>query len=347
MTLRVGVIGLGLMGSVQVAGFRQNPAFEVTAVCDVNPARAQEVGREYGIPRVYTAPEDLLEGERLDVLAIATPPDLHHALSIAGLQRGWHVLCEKPMALNTGQATEMWHHAQTSGQTNIIDHELRFNGNRARIQALISAGYVGRPRHALVVQVGNSLADTERTRWTWWSEVSRGGGLLGETGSHAIDLLRWWLGEVVKVRGAVRTFVTERPDADGRIRPVETDDYTAFSLEFRDGVVAEVVISGVGGYPGWRQLEIHGEDGALVLDRDERLWGHRRGRQDAEDLTVEETVPSLVNYPGDIWSPAFVRLVGRFADAIRDGEKPSPAADFQDGLHCQRVMDAVRADAGG
>src|SRR5574341_200767 len=341
MAMRVGVIGLGLMGSVHVAGFKQNKDYEVVAVCDVDQARAHEIGKQHEVPRIYADPDALLRLEELDVLGIATPPDLHHSLSIAGLQRGWHVLCEKPTAMNSQLAEDMWRQAAASGCINIIDHELRFNGNRSRIKELLASGFVGTPRHVLVHQVSNGLADVNRTRWTWWSQKEHGGGLLGETGSHAIDLLRWWFGDVLSARGAIHTFITVRPDRAGQERRVETDDYASFSLRFNNDILADVILSGVGGYAGQRTLEIHGEEGALVLDDHEQLWGYRRDRPEPEDLTIKETIPSLVNYPNDIWSPAFVRLIARMAEAIQKREKPVPASDFYDGLQCQRVMDAI------
>lgn len=343
MAIRTGVIGLGLMGGVQVAGFQKSPDFEVVAVCDIDRARADKVAMQYGVSRVYTDPDELVRRETLDLLGIATPPDSHSALSIAALDRGWHVLCEKPTAMNAGEAEEMVRHARGAKLINVIDHELRFNPVRARMRELIRSGYVGRPTQVFLYQISGDLADTARTKWTWWSQGPRGGGLLGETGSHAIDLLRWFFGDITDARGRVHTFVTERPDADGVTRPVDTDDYTAFSLTFASGVLADVVLSGTAGHPGGRRLEVNGDAGALVLDDQERLLGYRRGSAEPEDVTVAEEIPSLINYPGDYYSPAFYRLIGRFAEAVREGGAPTPAADFEDGLAVQRTLDAVRA----
>lgn len=343
MALRVGVIGLGLIGGIQVDGFQSHvDETEVVAVCDINAQRAEECAAKYNVPQHYTDGDELIEKEELDILAIGTPPDTHHRYSLAGLERGWHILCEKPTAMNAAEAEEMSASAQKAGVVHVIDHELRFNGNRARIKELVDAGYIGTPRHAHVNQVGNSLVNTP---WTWWSTKAMGGGGLGEFASHSIDLLRWWLGDVKKAYGEVHTFITSRDDADGNTKEVDSDDYLAFSMHFESGARAQLTMSGVGGYPGERRLEIHGDQGTLVLDGQEKLWGYQSNRKEPEDLTVAETIPSLVGMEGDIWSPAFVLLARRMVDAIEKGEAATPAADFEDGLHIQRVLDQVRASS--
>ncbi len=343
MAHRVGVIGLGLIGDILVNTFQSHvERTEVIAVCDIDVDRAQSCATKYKVPRHYTEGMSLIEKEELDILVIGTPPDSHHPYSLAGIARGWHVLCEKPTAMNAIEVEEMLDQAKEAGIVHVIDHELRFNGNRAEIKDRIEAGYIGQPRHAVVNQIGNSLVNTP---WTWWSTKAMGGGALGEFASHAIDLLRWWMGDVEKAYGEVHTYITSRADSEGVVKPVDSDDYLAFSMHFLNGARAQVTMSGVGGYASPRRYEIHGEEGALVIDHDERLWGYRNGQEEPEELTVPESIPSLVGMAGDIWSPSVVRLANRMVEAIEKGENPTPAADFNDGLHIQRVLDQVRASS--
>ena len=340
MKLRVGILGLGLIGDIQVDTFQSYVEdTEVVAVCDIDTQRARHCAAKYEVPRHYTDGEALIESEELDILCICTPPDSHHLYTLAGLQRGWHIICEKPSAMNEGEVQEMLRAAQSAGVTHVVDHELRFNGNRARIKELIGSGYIGHPRHAVVVQTNNSLVDTP---WTWWSTAAMGGGALGEFASHSIDLLRWWFGDIAHASGEIHTFITERPDADGNVKPVDSDDYLSFSLHFTNGARAQGTMSGVAGYSGLRHVEINGNEGALMIDDKERLWGYQNGKDEPEDLTVEETIPSLVGFPGDIWSPAFVRLAQGLITCISKGDPLVAAANFNDGLHVQRVLDQVR-----
>jgi predicted dehydrogenase len=95
----------------------------------------------------------------------------------------------------------------------MIDHELRFNPNRARIATLIADGTLGEIRHVNVANIGNSWADSaSRPKGDWWSLAEQGGGRLGANGSHQVDMLRWWLGEVAWVTGAAPTVVPDRLD---------------------------------------------------------------------------------------------------------------------------------------
>jgi len=130
-------------------------------------------------------------------------------------------------------------------------------------------------------------ADPSRP-WNWWSDASRGGGLLGAVGSHQIDLLRYWLGEVEAAAGTVETCVKERPLPDGTgHRAVTADDATAFSLRFASGAVATVVLSVVASHPLGPRTEVWGEEGVLILDEGERLWGARARLYAGADLIVE------------------------------------------------------------
>lgn len=343
MKLRVGIVGLGLIGDIQVNTFQEfvNET-EVIAVCDTDAQRAQDCAAKYDVPRHYTDAEALIEKEELDILSICTPPESHHMYTMAGLKRGWHILCEKPTAMNEGEAEEMLSTAQDAGVMHVIDHELRFNGNRSRIKDLIGSGYIGHPRHAVVVQTSNSLIETP---WTWWSNKEMGGGALGEFASHSIDLLRWWMGDIARASGEIHTFITERGDPQGNIKLVDSDDYLTFSLQFVNGERAQGTMSGVAGYAGLSHVEINGDEGALVIDGEERLWGYQNQRNEREELTVEETIPSLVGFPGDIWSPAFVRLAEGLVLAIETGEAMTLAANFHDGLCVQRALDQVRVSS--
>jgi predicted dehydrogenase len=102
--------------------------------------------------------------------------------------------------MDAGEAAAMLQAAEAAGIVHMIDHELRFNPTRARVAELISSGYIGQVRYASIRNVSALRADPTR-EWTWWSDRSLGGGALGASGSHHVDLLRWWLGEIVAVSG--------------------------------------------------------------------------------------------------------------------------------------------------
>jgi predicted dehydrogenase len=341
-TLRVGVIGTGFGSLVQIPAFRAHPRAEVVAVASGQPGKARAVAERFGIRHAFDDYAALVAAD-LDLVSITAPPHLHLAMTRAALGARRHLLCEKPMALSAAEAETMTREAEAAGVTHVIDHELRLNPNRRKVRGLIADGFVGQPRHALVTLVGGGRADPSLP-WGWWFDESRGGGLLGAVGSHQIDLLRYWLGDIERVQGALETYVRERPLPDGAgRRAVTADDFSAFSLRFRSGAVATVLLSVVASHTRGPRVEVWGDEGTLVLDEGERLWGARRG-QDLAELTEPETLtpPEGMKYVS-LWGLSFLRLVDHLVGVTLDGQPVAPAATYRDGLAVQRVMDALRA----
>ncbi len=343
--LRVGVIGTGFGSQVHIPAFRAHPRVEVVAVASGRPGKARTVADAFGIRHAFDDYTAMVKAD-LDLVSITAPPYLHHPITMTALAAGRHVICEKPMALSAVQAVEMLHEAVQRKVIHIIDHQLRFNLTRRKIKSLVEEGFIGQPLHALITAASNR-ADPTRP-WTWWSDSERGGGILGAFGSHQIDLLRYWLGEVEASSGAVGTYVKARraPDTEG-LHSVTSEDFTTFRLRFPSGAIGVVMISGVAVHPMGPRLELWGDEGTLILDERERLWGARRGRE-LEDLTVPETLnaPPGMDYPAP-WGVSFVRVVDHVVGAVLDGTPVAPAATFRDGLQVQRVMDAIYETAQG
>ncbi|HEV8354333.1 MAG TPA: Gfo/Idh/MocA family oxidoreductase [bacterium] len=340
MALRVGVIGTGFGAQVQIPALRAHPRVEVAAVCSGTPGRAESVAAEFDIPQAFDDSAGLIAAD-VDLVSITTPPHLHHSMALAAAAAGRHVLCEKPMALNAAESAEMLASAEQRGVVHLIDHELRFNPNRRKIKSLIDDGFIGRPRQAMITVVGSRRANPSEP-WSWWSDLRQGGGLLNAQGSHQVDLLRYWLGEVESVVGTTRTFIKERPTDDGStFRTVTSDDAVAYSMRFASGAIGHVTLSAVAAHASGPRAEIWGSEGTLLLDQ-ERLWGGRRGR-DLQEMTDAETLapaPGMDYAP--LWGRSFIRLVDHLVAALLDGAPLAPAATFVDGLKVQQVLDAVR-----
>ncbi len=344
--LRVGVIGTGFGAQVQIPAFLAHPRVQVVAVASGTPGKARQVASRFEIPHAFDDARQMLAEIELDLVSITSPPDTHHPLSLAAFTRGRHVLCEKPIALSAGQAHEMLEGAVRARVTHVMDHELRFNPNRRKIASLIEQGFIGTPRHALITVVGAARADPTKP-WTWWMDAARGGGILGAQGSHQIDSLRYFLGEITAASGTTETYIKERPDPErGGRRRVTADDFASFSVRFASGAVGTVVNSGVASHGVGPRAEIWGAEGTLVLDGEERLWGAKRG-ESLKELSEPETLkaPSGMDY-SPLWGLSFIRLADHVVSTILDHAPIAPAATFADGLQVQRVMDAVRASAG-
>jgi predicted dehydrogenase len=268
-------------------------------------------------------------------------------ITLAALDAGKAVLCEKPMAMNADEADAMRRHAIAVGQLALIDHELRFLNGRRKMREMLLGGEIGHVRHAKYTFRSDSRAAAERA-WNWWSDASMGGGALGAIGSHVIDSFRWLLGtEASDVICQLATHVAERPEQQtGEMRPVTTDDEVSMLLRFADsrltrGATATVSLSVVEQGRGEHRLEIFGSEGALMVEEEDRLWHSPTGAGEWNRIEVEpiEIAPGM---RGSGWSRGFTRFARKIVEALREGRgNVEGAATFEDGYRTQLVLDAA------
>jgi predicted dehydrogenase len=286
----------------------------------------------------------MLAAHAFDLVCIATPTVQHAPQTLAAIAAGAHVLCEKPTAMDAGEAARMLAAADAAGRVHMIDHELRFNPNRARIASLIADGSLGEVRHVVITNIGPSWNDpASRPKGDWWSLADQGGGRLGANGSHQVDLLRWWLGEAAWVTGAAPVMVPGRRDpTTGEAWTATADDVAHFTAEMTTGAVAQVFLSGVAAHNMNNVTQVFGAKGTVKLaNEDERLWFARAG-QAFEDITEPDPNAALPGVNPGIWNVSVIGLMQELAAAIREGRRPTRGATFADGLANQRVLDAVR-----
>jgi predicted dehydrogenase len=342
--MKVGIIGASFARAAYLPALRHTPDTEVVALASARMESARRAASEFDIPNVYDDWEAMLDAHDLDLVCIATPTVLHEAQTLKAIERGAHVLCEKPTAMDASQAARMLEAARAAGRVHMIDHELRFNPNRMRIAELVHEGALGEIRHVNISNIGATWGDPEsRPKGDWWSSAEQGGGRLGANGSHQTDLLRWWLGEVAWVTGAAPVMVPDRVDREtGEPWTATADDLAHFTLEMESGAIAQVFMSGVAAHGMGNQTRIFGSEGTLVLDNnDERLHLARAGG-DFEEITVPDTNADLPGVNKGIWNVSVVALMRELCAAIREGRTPARGATFADGLANQIVLDAVR-----
>src|SRR2546429_5554171 len=147
--LRVGIIGAGI-GAGYVAGFQRQPGVSVQAVWTRTAARGESLAHRYGIPSTYTDYHAMLDREPLDIVVVATPNHLHHDMTLAALDAGAHVVCEKPLALNVSQALKMASRAVAAGRVHFVPFIWRFVPGVAYVKEMLDAGFIGRAYHVEV-----------------------------------------------------------------------------------------------------------------------------------------------------------------------------------------------------
>ena len=348
---RVGIIGLGFGAQVHLPAF-QSEGWEVAALCSRHRDKAQKVADGASVEAVYADPLELIRRDDIAAVAISTPPRTHHPLVMAALEAGKHVLCEKPFALDAREAAEMRDTSTKQRRTAMVAHEFRYTPQRGYIKQLLADGHIGRFRLCTIELFLDRYVTAQPRALTWQALKSEGGGLLGALGSHYIDGLRDWFGEVASVSGQLSTL---RPDvldeAAGKIVKAETDDTFYFTLNFVNGGTATMIASFATTPARGARIAVLGDEGTLLAEQagpnptdDGVVIASRKGAP-----LAALTTPPQYTLPKDARDHrlmAFRMLVRDFSKAIAEGHSPSPS--FTDGWRCQQVLDAVResSDAG-
>ena len=340
---RVGIVGTGWGARVQVPTFRE-AGLDVVAVAGFHRNKTRDLAAELGL-RAHDDWHELVTSPEVDLVSIVTPPSEHRVMALAALEAGKHVLCEKPTALNALEAEHLLAAAKRRPQQlALIDHELRFLPSwreaRQRIRDL------GPARYAEVRYSSPARGDRSRA-WNWWSDVDRGGGILGAVGSHYVDAIRYFGMEVEAVQAMLRTIVDRRPFGDAS-REVTADDFASVDLRLANGAVGVLQCSAVATGPDENSLfTIYCEEGAMRFAGEEVLLSTKGAP--FTHMAGNEMQKRPGNSPGGAFGTGTLYLGRALRAALDDGDRDAlaPAATFEDGLMQQRVLDAARKSSAG
>jgi predicted dehydrogenase len=338
--LRVGVVGLR-MGAGILNVLVEDPRVEVRAICDLTTELAQGLAAKHEIPAVYTSYEEMLAGEDLDGMCVATPNRLHTPMVRAALARGLHVFCEKPLTLDIDEARALVEEAEAAGVTHGINFSNRPNPAVRYMQEQIEAGMLGRVYEIHLAYLQDWLSDPSAP-YSWRnSRVESGSGALGDIGSHVLDLGRLFLGEVTGVSAQLAVVTPERLHPDGTVGMVDADDLAYLHLRYATGAHGLLRVSRVArGRCDLRRVELFGERASLVLEIDSQVCRVLR----ADEVTawrgdgfreVFAHDPRRTNWGGNVTA---------WIEAALARRQMTPS--FVDGLRCQEILDAaIRSDA--
>jgi predicted dehydrogenase len=217
-SIGVGVAGTGFIGPAHVEGLRRN-GIKVLGLAEVSEEKAHQKAAELGIPRAYGSLDAMLDDPEIDVVHLATPNHLHHPHAKAALLAGKHVVCEKPLAMNTKNQGER---AARCGErhVNAVNHNIRMYPLVQQAHSLVQSGELGE----LFILQGSYLQDwlLLPTDWNWRLEPDLGGTLraVGDIGTHWLDLITFITG--LHVEAVYADFKTFHPIRKKPARPVET-----------------------------------------------------------------------------------------------------------------------------
>lgn len=335
--IRVLLLGTGFGANVHAPGFAANRAFRLVGVASAHAENARRVAEQFEIPHASDNWKRTVETVEADLVSIATPADLHHPMARAALDRGRHVLCEKPFALNQAQAKDLAGLARAKGVVNVINHEFRHYPARAALTRWIQEGRLGRVEHLVVRDRIPGWVRNPARRLTWLTEKQRGGGYLGALGSHHIDQLLLWGGPVRRVFCTMRTLAGAVPDASPAHKSITSDDCFTLLLEFRGGATGLVDLFGGSRVRG-EGYEAYGSAGAFAI-RDGYCIGRPKADGDIEELPIPDDLTIRPTPEMALLAPFGVK-VEMLRAAIQEGKPAAP--DFAWGVEVQRVLDAAR-----
>ena len=343
MTITVDIIGASFAKAAYLPAFATVADVEVVAIASGRMESAQATADAFDIPNVYDDWEQMLEKHPADVVCVVTPTVHHAPMALAALDRGAHVICEKPFAMNADEARRMVEKAESLNRVHLMGHELRFNPNRRKIKQLIADGTIGKVQHVNVVNIGGGGDPAGRVANTWWAKEEWGGGILGANGSHQIDLLRFWLGDIGTLTGQIKTMVPDRIGKDtGEPWTATADDQVSFTAEMVHGALVSVFLSSAARHGIGNHVQIFGSEGTIKLSNDDEKLLVARAGEDFQDMSEHDPNADLPGVGKGIWNVSFVALVQEFTAAIREGRALQAGATFRDGLKGQEAMDAVR-----
>ncbi len=330
--MRVGIAGVGFGAVVHVPGF-VSEGWEVPVIFSRSEERAAKAARDLGVPEYVTDYRRMIERKDLDAIAVVTPVDSHHELTMAALRAGKHVLCEKPFAVNAAEAREMEQEAAKRNLVGMDAHEFRFAPQRAYIAELVGLGYLGQLRYALV---NLEVAISARSQPQAPGRLGGGHGLIGSQGSHFIDGLMAWFGGVRSVSANTRTLMPGRP----------VEDMFSITLDFARGGTAVLTLISAATVAQGARIVLHGTDGTLSVSQpgsnplpEGKVYGGKPGETALKELPIPAHYRPLVD-DRDHRLLSFRLLVRKFEEGIKEGYSPAP--NFADGVRVQEVLDAAR-----
>lgn len=335
MVVKIGVIGLGNMGTGHCRSIASNPDYELTAVADVNESRVEKLSARYECAG-YGAPLGLIKSGDCEAVLIATPHFDHTHLGIAALKQGLHVLVEKPISAHKQDCEKLIRAHTNQEQVFAAMFNQRTNPNYQKIRAMLQDGTLGKVRRFSWTITDwfrpQSYYDSGGWRATWAGE---GGGVLLNQSPHQLDLLQWLFGMPDKIHAFCEF---------GKYHDIEVEDAVTARLIYGSGTEG-LFISTTGEAPGLNRLEIAAENGLLVYDTADADIVFKKNAKSVTQAIAENEpfsapeVEVIKQSTGADEGGQHKEILSNFAGAILHGETLiAPAAE---GIHSVELANAM------
>lgn len=315
--VKIGVIGCGSIAQHRhLPEYKMNEQVELVAVCDINTERANSVAQQYGV-KAYTNYEELLASGTVEAVSVCTPNYLHAPISVAALNSGVHVLCEKPMATSEEEAKAMIEAAKTNGKKLMIGHNQRFVASHQKARELIEKGEIGK-----IYSFRTAFGHGGPEGWSvdgkesWFFKKDEAFiGAMGDLGVHKTDMLRYILSEEIVEVGA---FVESNAKDFANV-----DDNAVCVLKTESGIIGTLAASWAYNGKEDNSTIVYGEKGILRLEDDPTY-----------SLVAQYATGEVVNYElgkiqsNDEGGQSNSHVIEQFVDALaEDKESPVPGEE--------------------
>ncbi|MCM3184886.1 Gfo/Idh/MocA family protein [Priestia megaterium] len=315
--VKIGVIGCGSIAQHRhLPEYKMNEQVELVAVCDINTERANSVAQQYGV-KAYTNYEELLASGTVEAVSVCTPNYLHAPISVAALNSGVHVLCEKPMATSEEEAKAMIEAAKTNGKKLMIGHNQRFVASHQKARELIEKGEIGK-----IYSFRTAFGHGGPEGWSvdgkdsWFFKKDEAFiGAMGDLGVHKTDMLRYILNEEIVEVGA---FVESNAKDFANV-----DDNAVCVLKTESGIIGTLAASWAYNGKEDNSTIVYGEKGILRLEDDLTY-----------SLVAQYATGEVVNYElgkiqsNDEGGQSNSHVIEQFVDAVaEDKESPVPGEE--------------------
>jgi predicted dehydrogenase len=369
----VAVVGTGFIGPVHVEGLRR-AGQHVVGILGSTAEKSRQAATALGLETAYGDLDELLADPRIGSVHITTPNRLHFEQASRVLKAGKHVLCEKPLAMNSQETATLVTLAKQSGLAAGVAYNIRFYPLCHEAAARIRGREIGNVLHVAGSYVQDWLL--KETDFNWRIQASEGGELraVADIGTHWLDLVQFMTGQrivavcsdlytVYPIRqaptGGVETFSgkTNQRVATRQV-DVTTDDYGCVMLRFQNGARGCLWVSQVtAGRKNCLRFEIAGSAQALAWNSEQpnELWiGHRDQSNEVlvrDPALMSPSARAIANYPGghnEGFPDTFKQLFRMFYDyiAVGDFSRPAPFPTFDEGHHevvlCEAILQSHR-----
>jgi predicted dehydrogenase len=375
--LGVGMLGYAFMGKAHTNAFRQIPFFfpdspipRLVAISGRSESRVRDVATRYGYERYYTDWHELVNDDEIDVLDNGLPNNFHKEPCILAAEKGKNIICEKPLGLNVKESEEMLRAVKKAGVKHMVGYNYRFLPAIRLAKELIDQGYIGKILQFRAAYLQEWIMNPDFPLVWRLKRSEAGSGVLGDLGSHVIDLARFLVGNVDSTVSMMKTFIEKRlavsnsseeitslksnKKTGAKTGKVDVDDAFIALVKFNSGSIGSIEASRFcAGRKNFSRIEVHGSEGSLSFNLERlnelQVYSNRDldDRRGFKTISVTESIHPYYKHwwpQGHVlgWEHTFIHEMYHFFSAVEKDKPIDPwGATFYDGLAVDKIIGAI------